>query len=60
MIFTDLAELLVKHWGNFMRTEIFNSLKTKQKEINELFTTNNKLSCKKNLLAHIAIIITEH
>lgn len=40
MIFTDLAELLVKRWGNFMRTEVFNSLKTEG--INELFTMNNK------------------
>ena len=38
--FTDLAQLLVEHWGNFVRTKIFNSLKTK--EISELFTVNDK------------------
>lgn len=40
VIFTDLAQLLVQRWGNFVRTEIFNSLKTKG--TSELFTVNNK------------------
>lgn len=60
MIFTDLAELLVKRWGNFMRTEVLNSLKTKG--INELLIMNNKLSSfikTTTLFVYIAIIITE-
>ena len=40
MIFTDLAQLFVECWGDFVRTEIFDSLKTKG--TSELFTMNDK------------------
>jgi hypothetical protein len=33
MVFTDLAQLLVERWGDFVRTKIFNSLQQREKVV---------------------------
>ena len=60
MAFTDLAQLLVEHWGNFVRTKIFNSLVELFQVISDGGTTLYGFHCfMKFLPAVLSVVIRQ-